>query len=163
MYVYTSFNPAGGAGAVYGLDGYQCACDMGALGLVGKANAEEEMDTFPRRVAAYKFLIDSAGAGKWRGAPGTLWEGINRARWYTQGPGQQGGGPTPFNTCYVLSGSKRLDVKHPHVETEMKAGDSLFCRSGGGAGIGRPYERDPDAVRSDVKNELVSLLVLGFQ
>ncbi len=29
--------------------------------------------------------------------------------------------------------------------------------SGGGAGVGRPEERDPEAVRMDVKNELVSL------
>ena len=50
-----------------------------------------------------------------------------------------------------------MDVTHPHVETEVRAGASFFGRSGGGAGVGRPEERDPDAVRSDVKNELISL------
>jgi len=36
VYVYSSFSSVAGAGAVYGFDGYQCACDMGTLGVVGK-------------------------------------------------------------------------------------------------------------------------------
>jgi hypothetical protein len=40
QYVYTSFCAAAGAGAVTGYDGYQCACDMGTLGVVGKTDAE---------------------------------------------------------------------------------------------------------------------------
>ena len=47
IYVYTSFCSAGGAGAVTGYDGYQCVCDMGTLGVVGKTDAEEEMARFP--------------------------------------------------------------------------------------------------------------------
>ena len=39
----------------------------------------------------------------------------------------------------------------------FKTGDILITRSGGGAGVGRPEERDPEAVRMDVKNELVSM------
>ena len=39
----------------------------------------------------------------------------------------------------------------------VKTGDILMTRSGGGAGVGRPEERDPEAVRIDVRNELVSL------
>ena len=41
----------------------------------------------------------------------------------------------------------------------VKTGDMLITRAGGGAGVGRPEERDPDAVRMDVKNELVSLKI----
>ncbi len=69
LYVYTSFGSAGGAGAVYGYDGYQCCCDIGTLGVVSKTDAEEEMVRFPWRIKKYEFLTDSPGAGKWRGAP----------------------------------------------------------------------------------------------
>jgi N-methylhydantoinase B len=168
MYVYISFCPGGGAGAVTGYDGYQCCTDMGALGVVAKADAEEEMVRFPWRVTKYEFLTDSAGAGKWRGAPGIWWEGINDGDactstmgpcdgWYTQGQGQQGGHPTPLNHCHILRGHKRIDITQPHIIQNVEAGDIFVCKSGGGAGIGRPEERDPEAVRMDVKNELVSL------
>jgi len=168
MYVYISFCPGGGAGAVTNYDGYQCCTDMGALGVVAKADAEEEMVRFPWRVTKYEFLTDSAGAGKWRGAPGIWWEGVNESGdctstmgpcdgWYTQGQGQQGGYPTPFNCCYILRGDERIDVSQPHVIQDISAGDAFVCKSGGGAGVGLPEERDPEAVALDVKNEIVSV------
>jgi N-methylhydantoinase B len=43
------------------------------------------------------------------------------------------------------------------VPTELKPGDVLVTECGGGAGVGAPEERDPDAVKTDVKRELVSL------
>jgi len=44
----------------------------------------------------------------------------------------------------------------------LKSGDVIISLSGGGAGVGRPEERDPAAVRLDVKNELVSLKAAGI-
>jgi N-methylhydantoinase B len=168
LYVYTSFGAAAGAGAVSGYDGYQCACDMGTLGVVGKTDAEEEMARFPWEIERYEFRTDSHGAGKWRGAPGICWEGVNMgddahntggatSGFYTQGPGQLGGQPTPLNKAYVLSGNKKTEVIHPHSQTNFKAGDHFIVMTGGGAGVGRPEERDPEAVRTDVKNDLVSI------
>ncbi len=168
LYVYTSFCPAGGAGAVSGYDGYQCCCDMGAGGVVSKADAEEEMVRFPWRVKKYEFMTDSAGAGKWRGAPGIWWEVVNMGAdcsstggpcdgWHTQAKGQQGGYPTPFNTAYILRGTEKIEITNPHIRQSLKAGDIFVGRSGGGAGVGPPEQRDPEAVKLDVKNELVSL------
>jgi N-methylhydantoinase B len=77
--------------------------------------------------------------------------------WYTQGQGQQGGYPTPFNRCHILRGNERIDITQAHVIQNIKAGDTFVCKSGGGAGIGPPEERDPEAVRIDVKNEFVSV------
>jgi len=168
LYVYTSFGSAAGAGAVTGYDGYQCACDMGTLGVVGKTDAEEEMVRFPWSIEKYEFRTDSHGAGKWRGAPGIIWEGINEggecfsnggpwSGFSTQASGPQGGGATPLNKAYILRGEKRIDITQPHQPVDLNAGDHLVLLSGGGAGVGRPEERDPEAVKSDVKNELVSL------
>jgi len=167
LYVYVTFCPCGGAGAVYGYDGYQCCCDMGALGVVSKCDVEEEMVRFPWQVIKYEFMTDSCGPGKWRGAPGIWWEGVNEgsdaqghggaiAGWLVQGQGQQGGFPTPHNNFYLLRGNEEIEVTYQR-HTDIRAGDVVISKSGGGAGVGSPEERDPEAVRMDVKNELVSL------
>ncbi|MFX1266054.1 MAG: hydantoinase B/oxoprolinase family protein, partial [Promethearchaeota archaeon] len=166
-YVRSSFCAIGGAGAVYGYDGYQC-CGLGdTLGAVSKADVEDEMVRFPWRVKTYEFLTDSCGAGKWRGAPGIWWEIVNEGGdclahgsgggLHTQVQGQQGGHPTPFGKGYTLHGTERVDVEHGHVERHFKDRDIIVSLGGGGAGVGPPEERDPEAVRMDVKNELVSI------
>jgi len=168
LYVYTSFCAAGGAGAVSGYDGYQCACDMGTLGVVGKTDAEEEMARFPWDINRYEFRTDSHGAGKWRGAPGIIWEGVNKggdcnfiggpwSGFSTQANGQQGGEATPLNKAHIIRKNKTIDILQPHLPLELKSGDHLVTLSGGGAGVGKPEERDPEAIREDVKNELVSV------
>ena len=77
--------------------------------------------------------------------------------WHTQATGQQGGCPTPFNISYIQRGTEKIDIIHPHIGQNLKAGDYFVGKSGGGAGVGNPAERDPEAVKMDVKNELVSL------
>jgi N-methylhydantoinase B len=168
LYVYVSFCPDAGAGATFGNDGYQCFACGGSLGVVAKADAEEEMVRFPWRVTRYEFMKDSHGAGKWRSAPGVRWEGVNEGLdctsnmgpcdgWHTQGEGQQGGYPSVLNKSYVLRGEERIIINEPHVVQQLRAGDIFVAKAGGGAGVGRPEERDPEAVRIDVKNELVSI------
>jgi N-methylhydantoinase A/oxoprolinase/acetone carboxylase beta subunit/N-methylhydantoinase B/oxoprolinase/acetone carboxylase alpha subunit len=168
LYVCTTFGAVGGAGAVSGYDGYQCCCDLATLGVVSKTDAEEEMVRFPWRIRRYEFRKDSAGAGKWRGAPGICWEAVNeggdcitiggaRSGWRVQGKGQQGGCPTPLNKCTILRGSEQIEMKNIHVTQHLKAGDILMSEGGGGAGVGFPEQRDPEAVKQDVKNQLVSI------
>ena len=168
LYVYTSFCTAGGAGAVYGYDGYQCCCDPGTLGVVSKTDAEEEMVRFPWRIQRYEFLADSPAAGKWRGAPGIWWEAVNEGEncvsiggacngWRVPGRGQLGGHSTPLNKCYIQRGNEQIEIENPHEACPFNTEDLVVSLSGGGAGVGPPEERDPEAVRMDVKNELVSL------
>ncbi len=168
IYVYSTFCAAAGGGAVAGYDGYQCLCDMGTLGVVGKTDAEEEMARFPWQVNQYEFRTDSHGAGRWRGAPGIIWEGVNNSGdcrlslgssdgFVTQAKGQHGGGDTPLNKAYVLRGEETIEIVHPHLGMQLKGGDRLLTLTGGGAGVGPPERRDPQAVAWDVRNELVSL------
>jgi N-methylhydantoinase B len=120
------------------------------------------------RETRYEFMTDSHGAGRWRGAPGIWWEGVNQGLdctsiggsndgYHTQGKGQQGGQTTPLNRAYIMRGTERIDIIHRHLPTSVKAGDVWVVNSGGGAGVGPPEEREPEAVRKDVKNELVSI------
>jgi N-methylhydantoinase B len=56
----------------------------------------------------------------------------------------------------VLRDSERVRIAEPHRTLKLAGGDHLIVHSGGGAGVGRPEQRDPDAVAADVANELVS-------
>jgi N-methylhydantoinase B len=168
LYVFSTFSDSGGGGAVYGFDGYQCCCDIGTLGVVSRSDAEDDMVRVPWEIINYEFLTDSPGHGKWRGAPGTFWEAKNlgadcvtiggsKSGWRIPGQGQLGGYDTPLNKCFIVRGSETIDIHNPHVIQNIKHNDHIVCRSGGGAGVGLPEERDPEAVRMDVKNEIISL------
>lgn len=168
VYVYSSFSAVGGAGAVYGHDGYQCACDMGTLGVVGKSDSEDEMARFPWEILRCEYHTDSHGAGKWRGSPGIVWEAVNAGGdainmggpmdgFFTQGLGQAGGYPTPHNKAFKISDGVQTEITEPRGRTPFKNGDHFVVMNGGGAGVGRPEERDPQAVLEDVRNELVSI------
>lgn len=168
MYVLTSFCPAGGAGAVSGFDGYQCATETSVLGVVGKSDAEEEMARYPVRITRYEFREDSHGAGQWRGAPGVAWEAINQGGmvityggafngFSTQGNGSQGGWATPLNKARYIHADKTIEITEPHHPWHLFNGDTLICETGGGAGVGDPILRDPHAVLNDFQNGLVSV------
>ena len=63
----------------------------------------------------------------------------------------------PYNKAYILRGGQKVEITQPHVPVNLKHGEGVLTLSGGGAGVGNPEERDPEAVRLDVKNELVSI------
>lgn len=165
--VFVSFSAPAGAGAVYGLDGYQSCAAGSTLGNIGKTNVEDEMQRFPWEYQRYEFLTDKHGAGRWRGAPGIVWAIENHAgrcfhqtgSWdgfKTQAKGLQGGMDSPLNEAYILraDGTKEIFESRDFF-TDL--GDVEVSVTGGGAGVGDPAERDPAAVAEDVRNELVSV------
>ncbi len=150
IYVYSTFCAAAGGGAVAAYDGYQCLCDMGTLGVVGKTDAEEEMARFPWQVNQYEFRTDSHGAGRWRGAPGIIWEGVNNSGdcrlslgssdgFVTQAKGQHGGGHS-LNKAYVLRGRRPSRSSTPPLGMQLKGGDRLLTLTGGARGSAHPRE-----------------------
>lgn len=167
LYVWVCFSPAAGAGAVHGFDGYQSACDVGTLGVVGKTDAEEEMTRFPWEILRYEYRTDAHGAGQWRGAPGLVWEAVHLGQiahtrgaaqgQKTQGQGQLGGQPTPNNRSFIEKGGERIHIRNPGQDHAIGHMDRLVCFSGGGAGVGEPWRRDPEKVLADVLDELVSI------
>jgi N-methylhydantoinase B len=136
--------------------------------VVGKSDAEDEMARFPWEIVRCEFNTDSHGAGKWRGSPGIVWEAVNVGSdsmlsggpmhgFFTQGLGQAGGSPTPLNKAYIVHDGKPEPIRDPRGRTPIKQGDHFGIMSGGGAGVGPAEERDPEAVLTDVRNELVSV------
>jgi N-methylhydantoinase B len=166
-YVRTSFDYDGSAGAVWGYDGYVAVSTLTTLGSVNRGTVEEEETRIPWMIRRWELIPDLTGAGRWRGGPGIQWEAVNEGsdgRMATgstdgdvvQGFGAQGGKPSPVCRTYIYRDGEQIRVK-PHRLVEIKKGDLMVKISSGGGGVGSPLERDPEKVREDVANELVSL------
>ena len=166
-YVRTSFDYDGSAGAVWGYDGYQGVSTLTALGAVNRGDVEEMEMRLPWRLMQYEMVADFTGAGRWRGGPGIHWIAVNEGSDggiatgssdgdVVQGFGALGGEPSPVSRTYIRRDGEDIRLK-PHRMVDIKTGDIIVKYSSGGGGVGDPAERDPEAVREDVENGLVSL------
>jgi N-methylhydantoinase B len=166
-YVRTSFDYDGSAGAVWGFDGYQAVSTLTAMGAAHRDNVEEMEVRVPWRALKWEMVADFSGAGRWRGGPGVHWEAVNEGSDgqmatgssdgdEVQGFGALGGEPSPVCRTYLRRNGEDIRVK-PHRLVPVKTGDVLVKHSSGGGGVGHPAERDPEMVREDVENELVTL------
>jgi N-methylhydantoinase B len=165
-YVRTSFDYDGSCGAVWGYDGYQAVSTLTALGAAHRDNVEEMEVRVPWRALKWEMVPDFTGAGRWRGGPGVHWEAVNEGSDgqmatgssdgdVVQGFGAHGGDPSPVSRTYLRRNGEDIRVQ-PHRLVPVKTGDVLVKHSSGGGGVGDPAERDPELVRADVENELVS-------
>jgi len=166
-YVQTTTDADGGPGAVWGYDGFEGALGMSGLGSINRGSLEEIEIRFPWRTVKWHFVPDLSGAGRWRGASGMRWEVENVGGDVgvatgssdgdlTQPPGAAEGQPGPLSKMYIRQGDK-ITPARTHRMIQVGRGEILGKLSGGGGGVGRPAERDPQAVLEDVLNELVTL------
>jgi N-methylhydantoinase B len=151
----------GGWGAWQGSDGES--------GLINNVNGSlkdlpiEVFETkFPMRLTEYAFRADSGGAGRWRGGNGivreyrvgcdelTLYLWFERSK--TPGWGLFGGGDATPPIVVINPGrdDERRMLKASRVR--LVRGDVIRTMTGGGGGFGDPAERDPEAVRADVRD-----------
>ncbi len=165
-YIRTTFDYDGSAGAVTGYDGPTGPLSIGSLATVMRSNVEEMEMRFPWRLLKWEAVADLMGAGRWRGGGGIEWHALNEGSDgrmatgssdgdMTPGPGVQGGCPSPVSRTFVVRDGHPIRVK-PHRMIEIKTGDVLVKISGGGGGVGNPFERPPATVALDVKNEMIS-------
>jgi N-methylhydantoinase B len=155
----------GGWGAWEGSDGES--------GLINSVNAGmkdfpiEILETrIPLHVRRYGFRPDSGGAGKWRGGNGVVrefevecdeayvslwWERSKTPAWGLF----EGRDATPPD---LVINPGRPDERHVLKATRLvlKRGDIIRGSSGGGGGFGEPAERDPELVRTDVRDGQLS-------
>jgi N-methylhydantoinase B len=163
-YVRTTFDYDGSAGAVAGYDG---ATGPVVHGVVLRGNVEEAELRFPWKMLNLEIVPDLMGAGCWRAGAGIDWRAVN---WGSEGrmatgssdgdemvpKGVLGGYDSPKSRTFIQRGDERIRVK-PHRMQELRPGDVLIKLSSGGGGVGDPRERDPLAVRRDVRDGFVSL------
>jgi N-methylhydantoinase B len=120
----------------------------------------------PIRVDEYGFIPDSCGAGRFRGGLGlrrryTL---LNdeatlqlRSDRMTHRPYGLAGGRPARGTRNVLNPDGEAREMPAKFATTLRRGDVVLHEQPGGGGHGDPFERDPERVAADVRDEKISL------
>ncbi len=147
----------GGLGAGVGYDGAD-ATDNPVSNCSNTPVEALEVDHRFCRIIAYELLPDSGGVGTWRGGLGfrrvyeILEDGVVFSsysdRFETAANGLFGGGPGATGS-YTLHRDGTQTMLPMSLNIDLRRGDILECRFGGGGGFGNPAERDPVAVERD--------------
>jgi N-methylhydantoinase B len=156
---------AGGTGGRPTFDGESAMIILG--GSTARNNPVEVVESrIPTmRVLAYRLRQDSGGAGKYRGGLGVerVYEFQSPAfitfsleRKATPPWGLWGGGDGAHNQVVITSPDGALRHVRKATQHPIAAGERVKIMTGGGGGWGAPSERDPEAVRRDVREGYVS-------
>ncbi len=154
----------GGQGALYNLDGM----DGVHTNMTNTRNTPVEVieTSYPLRVEKYGLVTDSDGPGRYRGGMGLTREltvlghepvmnlGSDRldiAPW-----GLEGGKPGGTVNSRIESPSGETEALPSKVTREVAEGSRIVLRTAGAGGYGDPFTRDPESVRIDVMEGLIS-------
>lgn len=120
---------------------------------------------YPIRIRAFELVPDSAGAGRYRGGLGYAREfevledstlTVRSSNHHFTSQGIMGGLAGKPSRVVLNPQSTSAEELGPLETRVLKAGDVIRFERAGGAGYGDPAERDPEAVREDVRNGYVS-------
>jgi N-methylhydantoinase B len=149
--------------AVRGIDGWG-SCPV-ALGNLLLSEAEDAESRFPIINISREMTIDSEGAGRWRGQPGSLnvkkvLEPTTAMAWMVSSAhplrGLCGGDDaSPYSSRFEVGTPKEYGVALT-ARAQLPAGAVIAYQHGGGAGFESALLRDPEAVKGDVLDEIVS-------
>lgn len=160
------FNGFGGAGGMPGMDGRHYIGDGIDLGGLIAPNVETNETDYPHITEFNEFTTDSCGAGKYRGGCGAKY----KISFYDENPtlvmfgdgkvqppyGLYGGKPGSLNLAFINEGKAGHREMKAKEALKLKKGDSYSTYPSGGGGWGDPLERDPEMVRMDTRNEIIS-------
>ncbi len=123
--------------------------------------------SYPIRIEEMTFITDSAGPGHHRGGCGirkdvrVLGETARfnnlSDRHKFQPWGLFGGGPGALGATVLNPGTASEQALHSKGTYELRRGDVVSFRLAGAGGYGDPFLRDPDAVRLDALDGLVTI------
>jgi N-methylhydantoinase B len=150
--------------AVQGIDGWG-SCPV-ALGNLLLSEAEDAESRFPIINVSREMTIDSEGAGRWRGQPGSLnvkkiLEPTTAMAWMVSAAhplrGLCGGDDaSPYSSRFEVGTKNEYQVDLT-ARAQLPAGAVIAYQHGGGAGFESALLRDPEAVKEDVLDEIVSV------
>ncbi len=158
----------GGSGAMDGVDGYDHIGMIDASGGVLDQDYEMFEQQTPHRLLEHEYLVDSAGAGKWRGGLGVVSRfvtGGEKTQLVTFGDGDvepafglNGGHGSTLNyidLCYPDGKVYRTTSKD--LVTGIPEGTEYVQEAGGGGGYGDPFERPAEKVAEEVRSGTLSV------
>jgi N-methylhydantoinase B len=156
----------GGAGTPV-TDGFLSIIHVGNAGLCRQDSIEVDELHHPMFVKQRYLMVDTEGAGEFRGAPSAYAEfgpienctmevlytadgTINPAK------GAQGGGPGALSQAFKRELDGRLTELPACYGVKLEPGEFVVSRSSGGGGYGSPLERKAQRVLHDVQEGWVS-------
>jgi N-methylhydantoinase B len=165
-YVMYHWSGSSGAGGIKGRDGFNQIGSLNTLGGLLLPNMELYEQVYPAHFVRCEFRMDAAGAGEYRGGSGVDYEVriTEPAKWGFRGESCYT--PTGFGVNGGRAGKEASTILDPGTPQEREAPQYAIVElppsgfrllSAGGGGWGDPLQRDPEAVRRDVRNEIVSV------
>lgn len=150
--------------AVKGIDGWG-SCPN-ALGNLLLSQVEDAEGRFPIINISREMTQDSEGAGKWRGQPGSLnskqvTKPVMAMTWMVTHDhplrGMCGGDDaSPYSNRFRVGAPDEYRIPLA-TSAQLADGSVMAYQYGGGAGFGPAIERDPEAVKEDVLDEIVTV------
>lgn len=162
-----------GAGAIWGTDGWPSNGPQIDSGALFYPEIEVVEDLYPIIWEKWEWVTDSGAPGRWRGGCGmhNIWvadggsEPVNVAYGadpydYVPAPVIAGGRVPPPNDKKLVFADGRV-ATHDEIREgkffRLHSGDKAIDFCTGGCSVGDPLDRDIEAVREDVRDELVSV------
>lgn len=163
--LHMAFN--GGPGGP-GVDGWLNYCLPVGAGMLFRNSIEVAELKQPFQVDQVSIVRDSEGAGQWRGAPAQkVVFGPKRDPLTIIFPedgienppqGVRGGMPAfPAKNYKINHKGKKIRQLTSMTEDGCQPGEKVVSITCGGGGYGNPFDRDPDAVKLDVREGWISL------
>lgn len=161
-------NYSGGPGT-RGCDGWPEWLHDGAMGNQILESVELTEIATPILIWEIAVDTDSAGPGQWRGATGLrqrieprkhIMHGITWATGHSHPPiGVAGGGNGSLADHWIEKHETREKVKQLKNADifDVQPDDDWVATTNGGGGYGNPLDRDPELVRDDARNYVISL------
>jgi len=150
--------------AVQGIDGWG-SCPV-ALGNLLLSEAEDAEVRWPVINISREMSIDQDGAGQWRGLPGSLnvkkvLEPTSAMAWMVSADhplsGLCGGDDAaPYANHFEVGTPNEYKIEAT-AYAQLPAGAVIAYQHGGGSGFGPAILREPEAVKEDVLDELISI------
>jgi N-methylhydantoinase B len=151
-----------GSGARSDSDGVDGISD--GFGSVVSAEILERQ--YPIVVEGFGFVPDTEGAGEYRGSVSVFrkWRfGANgsvilRRHEYRDSPGLDGGASGKAGKAVMNPGrpDEFLFPEASHVHAQVRSGDTIYLECTASGGYGNPYDRDPERVLQDIRDEKVT-------
>jgi N-methylhydantoinase B len=155
----------GGAGTPW-TDAWLTIFHVGCAGMLRRDSVEIAELTHPLRVEQQRLLLDTEGAGRYRGAPSAYVEygPVDAALTIAYGCdgavnpalGARGGLPGGPAKHFRRAGDGQLADLPSYGLVTIPDGERIVAITPGGGGYGPPVERDPERVRKDVVEGWIS-------
>tara|TARA_B100000029_G_scaffold286710_1_gene280456 strand:- start:521 stop:2284 length:1764 start_codon:yes stop_codon:yes gene_type:complete len=165
---FIAVDPVDGGGGALSTDDGADALIFHMDGDVANLPAEVCETRYPLRMERYELRTEEYGIGKFRGGLGVIRDycfleddcQIQIANELTQARphGLNGGHDGGINSIKMHAGSNEEELLTERATGmgPFKTGDVISLRSAGGGGYGDPLDRDPERVRKEIQNGIVS-------